>query len=69
MCVYYFRVVLFHGVSGQFYRSAVPLHIMRGPVHVLVALLGSAFRVLALVGFLVFPSLLSLFRGVGASPQ
>ena len=66
VCVYYFCVVLFHGVSGQFYWSAVPL---RAPTHVLVTLLGSAFHVLALVGFLVFPFLLPLFRGVGASPQ
>ena len=32
-----------------------PLLIMHAPVHVLVVLLGSAFRVLALVYFLVFP--------------
>ena len=43
------------GIFGLFKRSAAPLHIMRAPAHVLVALLGSAFSVLALVCFLVFP--------------
>ena len=63
------RVVLFQGVFEQLLRSAAPLHIRRAPAHVLMDLLGSAFGVVALVCFLVFPSLLSLFRGVGASPQ
>ena len=55
VCVYYFRVVLFRGVFGQFLRSAAPLHIRCAPALVLVALLGSALGVVALMCFLVFP--------------
>ena len=55
MCVYYFQVALNRGIFGQFERSAAPLHIMHSPAHVLVVLLGSAFGMLVLICFLVFP--------------
>ena len=45
----------FPGVFGQFQRSAPPLHIRHVPARVLVVVLGSAFGVVALVCFLVFP--------------
>ena len=47
----YFSVASSGSSSGQ----RLLLHIMRAPAHVLVALLGSAFGVLVLVCFLVFP--------------
>ena len=64
------HVVLSQGVFGQFQRSAASLHIRRAPAHVLVA-----FAWLTIwmwwrsCAFQYFPSLLSLFTGVGASPQ
>ena len=54
MCVL-FPCGAFRGVFGQFQRSATPLHIMSASAHVLMVLLGSAFVVLALLCFLVFP--------------
>ena len=41
--------------SGSSSSQAAPLHIRRVPAHVLVVVLGSAFGVMALVCFLVFP--------------
>ena len=53
-CACYLHVGLFCGVFWQFKGSAVLLHIMHAPSHVLVVLLGSAFGVLALGCFQVF---------------
>ena len=47
--------VLSQGVFGQFQQSAAPLHIRRAPAHVFMALLGSAFGVVAFMYFRVFP--------------
>ena len=64
------HVVLSQGVFGQSERSATPLHIRQARAHVLVAFPWLRVRCGGRsCAFKYFPSLLSLFRGVGTSPQ